>query len=78
LLHDVCVIAWLISPGLFAGQPADVTIDAGTSASAGSTKGTGGWYRGMAMITLAKGGLMYEASIGGQKFNFRPIDSEQS
>jgi purine nucleosidase len=35
LLHDVCVIAWLISPGLFAGKPADVTIDAGTSDSAG-------------------------------------------
>lgn len=49
----------------------------GTSASAGSTKGTGGWYRGMAMFTLAKGGLMYEASIGGQKFNFKPIGEEQ-
>ncbi len=49
----------------------------GSSAARGRTKGTGGWYRGMAMFTLAKGGLMYEASIGGQKFNFKPIDSEQ-
>ncbi len=49
----------------------------GSSASAGSTKGTGGWYRGMAMFMLAKGGLMYEASIGGQKFNFKPIGSKQ-
>ncbi len=49
----------------------------GSSAAAGSTKGTGGWYRGMAMFTLAKGGLMYEASVGGQKFNFKPIESEQ-
>jgi lipid-binding SYLF domain-containing protein len=30
------------------------------------------YYKGMAVFTLAKGGLMYEASVGGQKFNFRP------
>jgi len=29
------------------------------------------YYKGMAVYTLAKGGLMCEASIGGQKFNFR-------
>ena len=30
-------------------------------------------YRdGVAIITMAKGGLMYEASVGGQKFSFRP------
>ena len=45
----------------------------GASASAGDTKGTGMWKRGMAVFTLAKGGLMYEASIGGQKFNFKPL-----
>jgi hypothetical protein len=27
----------------------------------------------MAVFTIAKGGLMYEASIGGQKFNFKPL-----
>jgi hypothetical protein len=27
----------------------------------------------MAIFTLAKGGLMYEASIGGQKYNFKPL-----
>jgi hypothetical protein len=27
----------------------------------------------MAIYTLAKGGLMYEASIGGQKYNFKPL-----
>jgi lipid-binding SYLF domain-containing protein len=45
----------------------------GSSASAGDTKGVGMWKRGMAVFTLAKGGLMYEAAIGGQKFNFRPL-----
>ena len=45
----------------------------GASATAGDTKGVGAWKRGMAVYTLAKGGLMYEASIGGQKFNFKPL-----
>jgi lipid-binding SYLF domain-containing protein len=32
-------------------------------------------YRnGVAIVTIAKGGLMYEASIGGQKFSFKPIE----
>ena len=28
---------------------------------------------GMATFTIAKGGLMYEASIGGQKFKYEPL-----
>jgi len=27
---------------------------------------------GVAVFTLAKGGLMYEAAVGGQKFSFKP------
>ena len=59
-----------------------VAITAGASASAGSTgpsagasggkndATTRGTYRkGMAVFTVAKGGLMYEASIAGQKFS---------
>lgn len=46
----------------------------GASASAGDTKGVGSWKRGMAVFTLIKGGLMYEASIGGQKLKFRPLE----
>lgn len=45
----------------------------GASATAGDTKGKGAWKRGMAVFTVAKGGLMYEASIGGQKYNFKPL-----
>ena len=31
-------------------------------------------YRnGVAIVTMAKGGLMYEASVGGQKFSFKPV-----
>ncbi len=29
---------------------------------------------GIGVLTLAKGGLMYEASIGGQKFSFSPYE----
>lgn len=29
-----------------------------------------GYYKGMATFTITKGGLMYEASVGGQKFTF--------
>ncbi|HEU5041520.1 MAG TPA: YSC84-related protein [Gemmatimonadales bacterium] len=31
------------------------------------------WREGVAIVTMAKGGLMYEASVGGQKFSFTPI-----
>jgi hypothetical protein len=47
-----------------------------TGASAGASTGrhdaktSGRYYRGMATFTVAKGGLMYEASLGGQKFSY--------
>jgi len=30
------------------------------------------YSNGIAIFTLSKGGLMYEASVGGQKFSFDP------
>ncbi|MEE4218188.1 MAG: YSC84-related protein [Xanthomonadales bacterium] len=54
------------------GAAASATTQ-GASASAGDAKAAGGWKRGMAIFTLAKGGLMYEASIGGQKYKFKPL-----
>ena len=48
---------------------------AGTSAGASGTQKhaetTGSYQNGMAVFTVAKGGLMYEASIGGQKFSYK-------
>jgi lipid-binding SYLF domain-containing protein len=32
-----------------------------------------GYRNGVAIVTMAKGGLMYEASVGGQKFSFHPL-----
>ena len=54
-------------------EPEPTSSTQGASASAGDTKGKGAWKRGMAVFTLAKGGLMYEASIGGQKYKFKPL-----
>jgi hypothetical protein len=31
------------------------------------------YNKGMAVFTIAKGGLMYEASIGGQKFSYKAV-----
>jgi len=60
-------------------------ITASASASAGSTGASatasakkdeaataGEYYKGMSVFTVAKGGLMYEASIAGQKFTYKP------
>jgi lipid-binding SYLF domain-containing protein len=50
----------------------------GTTASASAGPKTGAqadvqYRKGMAVFVHIKGGLMYEASIGGQKFSFKPL-----
>jgi hypothetical protein len=32
------------------------------------------YYKGKAVFVHALGGLMYEATMGGQKFTFEPLD----
>jgi hypothetical protein len=34
-----------------------------------------GYNGGVAVVTATKGGLMYEASVGGQKFDYEEIES---
>jgi hypothetical protein len=49
----------------------------GSSASAGAGGQTGagvGYVNGMQTFTLAEGGLMYAATIGGQKYNFKAVE----
>ena len=50
-------------------------LDAQASAIALTARAAGDLpYRdGVAIVTMAKGGLMYEASVGGQKFSFHPL-----
>ena len=63
-----------------------VAITAGAQAKAGTEGATAGasvgpatgiqanvnYHKGMVVFVHTKGGLMYEASIGGQKFTFKP------
>ena len=50
----------------FAAQVSAVAAAAGVSADAK-------YVEGVAVFTMAKGGLMYQASVGGQKFKFEPF-----
>jgi lipid-binding SYLF domain-containing protein len=70
----------------FGAQASAVAITAGASAQAGTggtaagasatenkaATGKGGYRKGVAVFTVTEGGLMYEASIGGQKFSYEP------
>jgi lipid-binding SYLF domain-containing protein len=56
-----------------AGAKANTTgSSAGASVSENAAKAVGAYNKGMATLTVAKGGLMYEATIGGQKFSYKP------
>lgn len=70
----------------FDANASAVAITAGAQASAGSMGTTAGasagpatgkqasinYHKGMAIFVHAKGGLMFEAAIGGQRFSFEP------
>jgi lipid-binding SYLF domain-containing protein len=70
----------------FAAGVSAVAVTAGASASAGTTGATSGasggekdanttshgYLKGMAVFTIAKGGLMYTATVAGQKFSYSP------
>ena len=72
----------------FSAQATGVIITAGASAEANTGGGMaagasggrndattthGGYRKGMAVFTIAKGGLMGEISLGGQKFSYTPL-----
>jgi lipid-binding SYLF domain-containing protein len=69
----------------FGADASAVAITAAAGASAGTTGASAGasggmkdavtagkYYKGMAVFTIVKGGAMYEASVSGQKFTFKP------
>src|SRR6202167_2915471 len=72
----------------FGADASVVAITAGANASAatnGSSAGASGteedattrgvYHKGMAVFTIAKGGLMYSAAVAGQKFSFTPAQA---
>lgn len=69
----------------FSADASAVVITSGASAStatSGTTAGasggkkdavtSAGYFKGLAIFTIIKGGAMVQASVGGQKFSFRP------
>jgi lipid-binding SYLF domain-containing protein len=72
----------------FGAKASAVAITAGASAGASTsgssagasggkkdatTKAVGGYEKGMASFSIIKGGLMYEAALGGAKFKYKPL-----
>ena len=51
----------------FAAQASAVAVQARAAADAS-------YEEGVAVFTMGKGGLMFEASIGGQKLSYEPLD----
>jgi lipid-binding SYLF domain-containing protein len=74
----------------FDASASAVAITAGASASAGTTGATSGasggakdaitsgtgYQKGMRVFTIAKGGLMYAATVAGQKFKYTSLGKE--
>ncbi len=71
------------------GNVSAVAITAGASASAGTESSSAGasggkkdattagaYQKGVAVFTIAKGGLMFEASVSGQKFSYKPLPAK--
>jgi lipid-binding SYLF domain-containing protein len=71
----------------FSAGVSAIAITAGASASAGTSGATSGisggkkdaatasagYQKGMIVFTIAKGGLMYTATVAGQKFKYTPL-----
>jgi lipid-binding SYLF domain-containing protein len=70
---DASVVA--VTAGANAGA---ATNGASAGVSVGQTDATtrGDFQKGMAVFTIAKGGLMFSAAIAGQKFSFSPHGSK--
>ncbi|PCH96504.1 MAG: hypothetical protein COB83_05530 [Gammaproteobacteria bacterium] len=73
----------------FSAQASAVAINAGANAKTSTTGSSAGaatspdknqqegiYQNGMATFTYIKGGLMYEAALGGQKFSFEKLGKE--
>jgi lipid-binding SYLF domain-containing protein len=62
---------------------AGASADAGTGGANAGASGTkkhattaGSYHKGMAVFTIVKGGAMYEMSVAGQKFSYKPGTAE--
>ncbi len=68
------VTAITASAGASAGTSG---AEAGASGTANNATTVGTYNKGMAVFTVAKGGLMYAATVAGQKFSYKPRGAAQ-
>jgi len=45
----------------------------GSSASANEAQAEASYHKGMIIFTMGKGGLMFQAALGGQKYDYTPV-----
>ena len=64
---------------------AAVSGTAGTTGTAAGASGgkkdattAGGYHKGLAVFMIVKGGAMFEASVAGQKFSYKPLSGGQA
>lgn len=55
------------------GQASTAGSSAGASGGKKDATTVGQYHKGMAVFQIVKGGLMYEASVSGQKFSYKPV-----
>lgn len=69
---DASAVAITAAAGASAG-----TTGASADASGGKKDATtaGKYYKGVAVFTIVKGGAMYQATVAGQKFSYKPKGS---
>jgi lipid-binding SYLF domain-containing protein len=72
------VIFFETKDALDAFRSSEWAMSAGVSAvaAAESASADAKYKNGVLVFTIAKGGLMFEASVGGQKFKFTPLDKK--
>lgn len=74
----------------FSGDVGAIVITASAQASVGTTgenasastqkknaETQGGYHNGMAVFTIAKGGLMYNVTVAGQKFSYEALSGKK-
>ena len=68
---DASASAVAITAGVQAKAGTEGTTGSATAGPATGVQAETRYYKGMAVFVHSKGGLMYEAAIGGQKFQFK-------
>ena len=62
----------------FKGNSFELSAQVSAVAAASGASANAKYRLGVLVFTLAKTGLMYEASVGGQKFTFKPLAADSA